>query len=97
MTKQTDKSRPVWVSELVTKNYLDNKLDEFVTKNYFDEKVTEFKSEILNAVDEVMGELKAMREEQTLTSGKLSEHTDILEYHEDRITKLEKPIFSKTL
>lgn len=96
MTKQIAKSRPDWANDLVTKDYLDEKLDEFVTKDYLDEKVTDFKSEILNAVDEVMGELKDFREEQTLIGNRLSEHSDTLEIHEDRIAKLEKTSSPKT-
>lgn len=38
--------------------------------------MTEFKSEILDAIDAVMGELKAIREEQTLISGQLPDHKE---------------------
>lgn len=41
------------------------------------------KDEFLGKMDEAMGELKAIREEQTAISGQLSNH-------EDRITSLEK-------
>ena len=45
-------------------------------------KITEFKSDVLSAIDEVMGELKRSREEQEVQSYKLSNH-------EDRIVSLE--------
>ena len=63
---------------------LEESFDEKLEK-----KLTEFKSEILDAVDAVMGEIIKSREEQILASSKLSEHSDKLENHEDRIGKLE--------
>lgn len=48
------------------------------------------KDEFYGKMDEVMGELKTIREEQILQSGKMSEITDILENHETRITRVEK-------
>lgn len=53
-------------------------------------KLTELKSEIMNGIDEVMGEIKAGREERILTGNKLSEHSDQLEDHEQRISRFEK-------
>ncbi len=41
-------------------------------------------------MDEVMGELKAIREEQTLITGRVTQHSDDLEEHDVRISKLEK-------
>lgn len=48
------------------------------------------KQEFFGKMDEVVGELKAMREEVTLLSSRQSEHSDTLEDHETRIGKLEK-------
>ncbi len=48
------------------------------------------KEEFFSKMDEVMGELKAIREEHTLTSGTISTHTDQLEEHEERLKKVEK-------
>jgi len=48
------------------------------------------KDEFYAKMDELMGEVQTMREEQTLIAGTLSEHTDKLENHETRITKLEE-------
>lgn len=50
------------------------------------------KDEFYEKMDEVMGELKAIREEQTAGSGIFSEHSDILENHETRLKSLEKPL-----
>lgn len=47
------------------------------------------KDEFYGKMDEVMGELKAIREEQTVFSAKVSNHGDQLEDQEIRITKLE--------
>jgi hypothetical protein len=41
-------------------------------------------------MDEVMGELKTIREEVTLLGGRQSENSDQLEDHEERIGRLEK-------
>lgn len=48
------------------------------------------KNEFFEKMDEVMVELKTIREEQAAFTGKLSEHTDTLENHEERIVKLEQ-------
>lgn len=48
------------------------------------------KDEFYEKMDDVMGELKAIREEQTVSSQHLSEHSDTLENHELRLSKLEK-------
>lgn len=47
------------------------------------------KDEFYGKMDEVMVELKTIREEQTAFTDKISEHTDTLENHEERIVKLE--------
>ncbi len=44
---------------------------------------TDFKSNILNLVDKVMGELKTILEQQEIITGKTSDH-------EERLEKLEK-------
>lgn len=48
------------------------------------------KDDFYNRMDELIGEVKSMREEQTLIAGKISEHTDSIENHEYRIGKLEE-------
>ena len=48
------------------------------------------KDQFYTKMDEVMGELKAIREEQTLTTGRVSQHSDDIEEHDVRISKLEK-------
>ena len=61
---------------------IDRKLDEKI-------KFLPTKDDFYTKMDEVMGELETIREEQTLIGSKLQEHSDILEDHETRITKLE--------
>jgi len=51
------------------------------------------KDDFFGKMDEVMGELKTIREEITLLGGRQSENSDQLENHEDRISKLEKSHF----
>ncbi len=48
------------------------------------------KDEFYTKMDELVGEVKAMREEQIVISGKISEHTDSIEDHETRIGKIEE-------
>lgn len=48
------------------------------------------KDEFYTKMDEVMGELKTIREQQDVITGKNSEITETLEDHESRITKLEQ-------
>lgn len=50
------------------------------------------KDEFYTKMDELMVELKAIREENTLVTGRLSEHSDDLEDHEQRIIKLEQSL-----
>lgn len=47
------------------------------------------KDEFFTAMDKLMGEIQTSRDAQIILNGRTSEHTDILEDHEERITKLE--------
>jgi hypothetical protein len=53
-------------------------------------KILPTREEFFNKMDEMMGEIKASREEQTLQVGSISDHSDQLEDHEERIYNLEK-------
>ncbi len=48
------------------------------------------KEEFFSKMDEVMGELKAIREEHSLLGHTVSEHADHMEELDTRVTKLEK-------
>ncbi len=63
-----------------TTHHYSDKLDSL------SEKFDEFKNKVYELLDKVMGELKAIREEQTVISG----YKDEIEDHETRINKLEK-------
>ena len=52
------------------------------------------KEEFFSKMDELMKELKDMREEFTLLSGRQSEHSDQLDDHEHRRSDLEKKVVS---
>lgn len=52
------------------------------------------KDEFYTKMDEIMGGLKTIREEQELVTGKNSEIIETLEDHESRIAKLEQPLKS---
>lgn len=67
-----------------------NQLDQVTTKRdllsleeKFDGKARGYRDDLLNKLDEVMGELETIREEQTLSTGQYRDH-------EKRITDLEK-------
>lgn len=61
-------------------------IEEIIDKK-LEEKIKSLptRDEFFSKMDELMGELKAIREEQTVISG----YKDQLEDHEGRITKLE--------
>ena len=66
----------------------------FATKDDLEQIKNEFKfipnkEEFFSKMDELMIELKASREENEISNHRQSEHTDQLEDHEVRITKLE--------
>ena len=66
-----------------TNSKVDSLSDRVATlANKFDE----FKNKVYELLDKVMGELKAIREEQTVIVG----YKDQIENHETRIGKLEK-------
>ncbi len=82
---EIEKTKPRWAYKM--EYDLNEKIEGLATHT----EVAKFKDEVLTALDGVMGELKAIREEQTFSSSKLSEHSDCLESHETRLTKLESP------
>lgn len=55
-----------------------------------DENAIKYKDEILAKMDEVMGELGVMRDENTIGSGQTSQLRDEVEDHEKRIKRIEK-------
>jgi hypothetical protein len=71
---------------------VERRIDDLEEK--FTNKLTEFKEKILMALDTVMGELKAIRQEITALTGLYQRHEEKLENHEERITELEKPKFA---
>lgn len=80
-------------SELATKSYLDLKFDAFERRieEKMEEKLVNFRDKILNSIDKVMGELQAMREENTIGTYHTRELRGTVEDHEKRIAKLETP------
>lgn len=65
------------------------KQDLKVLKADLKEEIAKFKNEIMNGIDKVMGELEAMRQENTLGVHQTSELWEKVDGHEKRITKLE--------
>ncbi|AKM83458.1 hypothetical protein A2422_01125 [Candidatus Woesebacteria bacterium RIFOXYC1_FULL_31_51] len=66
-------------------NIIDNLLDRRLDKRFleqedkFDKKLTEFKSEFFDRIDPILKEVVASREERTLISEHLSDHSDRIE------------------
>lgn len=56
----------------------------------FERNLKQWKSEIFDKIDQLVSSLKPTREEQTVISGKVSEHSDTLESYGKRIDKLEE-------
>lgn len=85
------------VKNFVTKSYLDKKLKNFVTKNYLDKKLQTFKVELKDEIkdelyeikDDIVGEIKAMREEFDTHQFSHTRINDDLQDHEKRIAVLE--------
>lgn len=81
------------IAVMLTKNDLSKLTDIFVTRTEFCEEIASLKSELRNdfmtRFDEVMGELKAIREELAVSLYRQREHTDQLEELDRRVTKLE--------
>ena len=50
------------------------------------------KDEFYSKMDELIGEIKASRQEHTAITGRLSEHSDTLDKHEKRLEKIEKTV-----
>lgn len=82
-------------NELVTKGFLKSHLRGELTlfKSEFKEEIkqqlTKFRSKILDAVDAVMKEVVAMREEQTIHFHQHERINENLEDHEERIKDIE--------
>lgn len=55
-----------------------------------DENAQKYRDQILTKLDETMGELQTMREENIIGSGQTSQLRDTVENHETRIKHLEK-------
>ena len=77
--------------------------DGFVTKTYLDQKLTTFKEELKDELkvelyeikDEIVGEIKAFREEFQAHQFSHTRINDELQDHDRRISKLEVPASGK--
>lgn len=67
--------------------------NELVTKSFLNQKLIKFRDKILNAVDAVMKEVLAMREEQTVHFHQHEQINEKLDNHEARIKGLESHKF----
>jgi len=62
-------------------------------KDSLDDESALIKEQNLEFKDEILGEIKAMREELAATLGQYGRHEDTLDNHEKRIGKVEKTVF----
>ncbi|MBF8249625.1 MAG: hypothetical protein HW400_226 [Candidatus Levybacteria bacterium] len=76
------------LSHFITKEFLESKLDSL--KEELDNNAQKYKDEILTKMDEVMGELGELRDENTIGSAQTSQLNSAVENHEERIKNLEK-------
>jgi len=86
---------------VITKSYFDQKLKNFVTKSYLDKKLQTFKVELKDELggglkdelyqikDEIVGEIKAMREEFDTYQYSHVRINDELQEHSKQITQLQ--------
>ncbi len=58
-------------------------------KSYIEDKLTKFRSDILNHIDTVLGEVKAMREDFAILNHRSANNKNSIENHENRINTLE--------
>lgn len=83
------------MSKSITQDILHSELSSFEQKidvklEKMREENKQYKDEILGKLDETMGELGAMRDENTIGSGQTSQLREQAEDHEKRIKHLEK-------
>lgn len=71
-------------SQLVTKDFLESKLNELKEENKI------YHDEILTKLDGIAGELGEMRDENIIGAGQTSQLNDTVDNHEKRIKNLEK-------
>ena len=62
-------------------------------KNQLEDEAALIREQNLEFKDEILGEIKAMREELAVALGQYTRHEETPEAHEKRITSLEKPKF----
>lgn len=73
---------------LILKSDLENKINDLEQK--VDSKAQGYRDEILTKLDGVMGELQAMREENTVGTYQTAQLREDVDSHEKRIKSLEK-------
>lgn len=71
---ELDRAKPEWIEEMV------NRVSKDVSEKF---------DKVMTVLDKFVGEIKSYREEQALTSGRLSKHTGELEQLDKRLQKLE--------
>ncbi len=75
---------------VITKDYLDKRLNQFKTE-LKTELGEELKGELYEIKDEIVGEIKAMREEFDTHQYSHTRINDDFQDHDQRISKLESP------
>lgn len=90
--KATSNSKLLENIEIIVRTTIREEVDDIVEKKLND-KLKNFptKEEFFDNTDKIMGELKAIREDNEILNGRTSDHANQLESHEQRISKLEQP------
>ncbi len=76
---------------MITQKDIELLKETFVTKDDLKEQFRQFKSEIFEKMDKFLAIFTKVDQEQTLLTDKVSKHTDTLESHGKRLTRLEHP------
>lgn len=65
--------------------------NNLVTEDYLDKRLEKLKGDIVDLKDEIVGEIKATREEFDVHQSSHARINDTLEDHEKRLSTIEKP------
>lgn len=80
---------------MITQKDIELLKETFVTKDDLKDQLSQLKSDIFEKIDKILVMFTKADQEQTILSSKVTEYTDTLEAHEERINRLEhRPILS---
>jgi len=63
---------------MITRKDIDNLEEILITKENLKEEVQSLKSDLIDKMDDILSEVKTSREKETVMSGQISDHEDII-------------------